>query len=100
MLFLTIKFEIEKTMKLRNPLCVNKTHAATIASRETLDEAVITATEDMAELFRTHSSLPVYETAMLMSAAGNARICQVVDPLKTVRFEMPRRILESYGIRF
>ena len=35
---------------------------------------------------------------MLMSAVGSAQICQMVDPLRTVRFEMPKSVYEpTYG---
>jgi amidase len=31
------------------------------------------------------------EIAMLMSLVGQLQFCQVVDPLKTVRFTMPKQ---------
>jgi amidase len=33
---------------------------------------------------------------MLMSLAGQLKFCQIVDPLKTVRFEFPKAILAEY----
>jgi amidase len=36
---------------------------------------------------------------MLMSLAGQLKFCQVVDPLKTVRFEFPKSILTAYGFQ-
>jgi amidase len=32
-----------------------------------------------------------------MSLAGQLRFCQIVDPLKTVRFEFPKQILRQRG---
>jgi amidase len=32
-----------------------------------------------------------------MSLVGQLRFCQVVDPLKTVRFEFPKGVLKEYG---
>jgi len=32
-----------------------------------------------------------------MSLGGELRFCQVVDPLKTVRFEFPKSLLAQYG---
>jgi amidase len=32
-----------------------------------------------------------------MSIAGQLKFCQVVDPMKTVRFEFPKSILSAYG---
>ncbi len=39
--------------------------------------------------------IPENHAAMLMSMAGNLCFCQVVDPLKTVRFEFPKSVLPS-----
>jgi len=44
------------------------------------------------------SGLSIADATMLMSAAGDAEICQIVDPLLTARFVIPRYILEAYGI--
>jgi len=34
---------------------------------------------------------------MIMSIAGELKFCQVVDPMKTVRFEFPKSVLSAYG---
>jgi amidase len=39
----------------------------------------------------------VNEAGMIMSLAGDLKFCQVVDPLKTVRFEFPKSVLGAYG---
>jgi amidase len=39
------------------------------------------------------------EAGMLLSLMGNLHICQIVDPLMTVRMEFPLWILEAYGYR-
>jgi hypothetical protein len=33
-----------------------------------------------------------------MSLVGELRICQVVDPLKTMKFLMPKRVLKQLGM--
>ena len=43
------------------------------------------------------AGLSLNDAGMLMSAAGSLRICQVVDPAKTVRFEFPKRVLAQFG---
>lgn len=35
------------------------------------------------------------QLTMLFSLVGDVRICQVVDPEKTVRFEMPKHVVEQ-----
>ena len=37
------------------------------------------------------------DAAMLLSVNGDLRICQVVDPLKTARMELPLSILDKCG---
>jgi len=36
---------------------------------------------------------------MLLSLVGQAQICQVVDPLKTARFVVPKWVLERYDFK-
>lgn len=51
----------------------------------------------MHELLVRETTLDRDEAMMLMSLCGNARICQVVDPLKTARFCMPLATLEKFA---
>jgi amidase len=44
------------------------------------------------------NGLPKDEAIALMSAAGDLEICQVVDPLKTARFKMPKSILKALDV--
>ncbi|WP_027365150.1 acetamidase/formamidase family protein [Desulfotruncus alcoholivorax] len=93
-----ITVTLAKGWQLNNPLVVTGDVVATIASAHTLDEAVDTATREMAMLLQQKTGLTLNEAGMLMSACGNAEICQVVDPLKTARFSMPRNIVEKLGL--
>ena len=71
---------------------------ATIASAQTLDEAAKMATDAMADLLHGRLGIALPDAVMLMSAVGNVQVCQMVDPLRTVRFEMPKSAYEStYG---
>ena len=52
----------------------------------------------MADLLHDRLDIALADAVMLMSAVGNLQICQVVDPLRTVRFEMPKTAYEhTYG---
>lgn len=93
-----VQLEVMKGLTLRNPLLENKDWISTIASAPTLDEAVQQATEDMGSLLTERTGRPLAEMAMLMSAVGRAQICQVVDPLKTARFLMPKWVVQRLGI--
>jgi amidase len=65
----------------------------TIGHGPTLDAAAATALEDMLELLRHKTGRSVEEISMLISAVGDLRVCQIVDPQKTARVEMPRSVL-------
>ena len=70
---------------------------ATIYSAPTLDEAADGATHRMAQFLTDFAKIPLNDAGMLMSLAGQLKFCQVVDPLKTVRFEFPKAVLAEYG---
>lgn len=93
----TVRLEALPALSLKNPVLENDEVFETIASAETLDDAVTAAVGDMADLLVARLPLSLEEVVMLMSATGNAQICQVVDPLKTARFLMPKWVLAAYG---
>lgn len=70
---------------------------AMIYSAPTLDEAASQATRRMAQFLTEIAVIPLNDAGMLMSLVGDLRICQIVDPLKTVRFEFPKAVLAAYG---
>jgi len=41
-----------------------------------------------------------HDAGMLLSIAGSLRVCQVVDPEKTFRMELPRSSTKVYGYQF
>ncbi len=53
----------------------------------------------MAQFLTNFAGIPLNDAGMLMSLAGQLKFCQVVDPLKTVRFEFPKSILAEYGFQ-
>ncbi|MGN0373786.1 MAG: acetamidase/formamidase family protein, partial [Enterocloster sp.] len=71
----------------------------TIQSAETLDEAAQLAACRMQQLVAKASGLDDVNSGMLMSLTGNLIICQIVNPLKTVRCEFPKDILERCGAK-
>jgi amidase len=91
-----VTLEVIKGLKITNPILENEEYISTIASAPLLDDAVKQSTLDMSKLLLNKLTMPLHELAMLMSAAGQTQICQVVDPLKTARFVMPKWILDKY----
>ncbi len=82
---------------LPTPLVANGRVAAVIVAAKTTDAAASAATHRMAQFLTRFACIPLNNAAMLMSLVGELKFCQVVDPLKTVRFEFPMETLREYG---
>jgi len=95
--WVTVQLEVLKGRFLPLPLVENDHLVATIHSHEDLDLAAQGSIEGMARLLTERVGLPLHEAGMLMSALGQLRVCQVVDPLKTCRMEFPKWALERHG---
>lgn len=39
------------------------------------------------------------KVVMLLSLAGDVQVCQMVDPEKTIRFMVPKYVLDSLGFK-
>ena len=91
----TVRVSVLKNRKQQNPMLENETHLYTVASDMDLLKAVKAATEDMHQWVMAETGLSFNEAGMLLSAAGSAEICQVVDPLLTARFGLSKDILKS-----
>lgn len=91
-----VEFQVIKKLKINNPIVENHKYFCTVASDTTLDSAAAIAVSDMAELVSVRTTLTLDEISLLFSIAGNTEICQIVDPLKTARFLMPKEILHKY----
>ncbi len=77
------------------PLVENRRVVAPMYSARTLEaceRGVLGAAWD----FLVGSGIPEDEVGFLMSLVGNLVVNQVVDPLKTMRFEFPRAVLARY----
>lgn len=84
---------------LPTPFVETPTLLATIYSAPTVDEAANGAVHRMAQFLTAFAGLELNDAGMLMSLVGELKFCQVVDPLKTVRFEFPKYVLEQYGYK-
>ena len=60
-----------------------------IASAETLDEAASQAVEEMRRIVVEQLSVDADTARLLVGVLGNVRVSQIVNPLKTVRVDMP-----------
>ena len=46
------------------------------------------------------TELDATDALMLLSLRGDLAISQIVDPLQTARMELPRELLDAYGVEF
>ena len=74
--------------------------AMTICSAKTADEAADNATLAMHVFLAKEVGMNEHDAGMLLSIAGNLRVCQIVDPEKTFRMELPRSVTKAYGYTF
>jgi len=70
---------------------------AAVASAGSLDQAGSDATHNMADFLTRFAQLSINDAGLLMSLVGSLKVCQVVDPQKTARFEFPKWVLKEYG---
>ena len=93
----TVRMDVRRDLDLVNPLVETAEVVATVASAVTLDEAADLATRDMADLLCARLGLSIGDATMMMSAAGELQVSQVVDPLKTARFVLAKDIVAGFG---
>lgn len=87
--FVTVTIDVIRNKKLPLPMIFNESHVMTLSSHEDLDMAADMAVANMVEYLTNHKGFSPEDAVMLISLAGNLRICQVVDPKKTARVEFP-----------
>ncbi len=95
----TVKVDVIKNFSAPLPMLQTEDALICIASAETIDAAAQAATEHMADFLCQHLGFDIHEAGMLLSAACNLRICQMVDPLLTARMELPMWVAEAYQFK-
>ncbi|RWZ51358.1 acetamidase [Halobacillus fulvus] len=91
--------DVIKGSSISYPFLKNEDGLAVLVSKEKLDDAIDTAVELMIDYLLPKTDLSVSEMTMLMSAAGEVQVSQVVDPLKTARFFVPQHVLDAYDVK-
>jgi len=94
-----VQVHVLKNVDLPTPMVVNDTHMMTIQSEPTLDEASVTASRAMRDFLVKSCGLDPIGACMLLSLVGDLIVCQIVDPLMTVRMEVPLDVLATYGVK-
>lgn len=95
-----VRVSVVKGQPLPLPFLTTREHAMAIHSAQGLDAAAKGATLRMRAFLAEQVKLPAHEAGMLLSLAGDLRICQAVDPQKTCRMELPLALISRYGYTF
>ena len=95
--YATVTLTALPELSVPNPLIENDTHFGIIVSAESLDEAAEIAVQQMVDLLASRTNEPEADLVMLLSLVADVRVCQMVDPEKTVRFMVPKYVLDAIG---
>ncbi len=95
--YATVTLAALPELSVPNPLIENETHFGIIVSAESLDKAAELAVQQMGDLLASHTNESEADLVMLLSLVADVRVCQMVDPEKTVRFMVPKYVLDAIG---
>lgn len=82
---------------LPTPAVETATELHVLASAVSLDECERLVLDKTHRFLTQAVGLKPNDAARLMSLAGQLQVCQVVDPLKTMRFALPKSLLADCG---
>ena len=95
--YATVTLTALPELSVPNPLIENDTHVGIIVSAESLDKAAELAVQQMVDLLASRTNESEADLVMLLSLVADVRVCQMVDPEKTVRFMVPKYVLDAIG---
>lgn len=90
---------LKDELKVPAPFLIRDGKVMTVQSAKTLDEASVKAANAMMDFVTRATKLEPWKSGMLMSLLSNMAVCQIVDPMMTIRVEFPLEILEHYGVQ-
>lgn len=89
----TIKINVLKDIPLTHPILENEENYFLINSAPTLEEAIQINIEKVVEFIKENNGLSWNQSYMLAGIATDLKISQIVNPLKTVRTRISKRII-------
>ena len=95
--YATVTLTALPELALDTPLIETADEFGVIFSAPSLDEAADGAVHRMVDLVAARTGQDPADLVMLFSLCGDVRVSQMVDPNKTVRFMVPKRVLDAYG---
>ena len=94
---IAVRLDVRSDLQIEEPVLETRDLVVTIASAKTLDAAAEAATRHMAALLTQRLGITLEVAAMLMSAGGDVQVSQIVDPLRTARFALPKSVIGGLG---
>lgn len=88
----TVKVEVIKEISIEEPRLEDDKYIYTISSNEDVEKAIYNATKTMNSIIMKNLGYTFNEAGMLLSACGDVKICQVVDPERTVTMAFPKTV--------
>ena len=89
------RLSVIKGIHIETPMLENEELCGVIFSHEEIEKAIFHAVRIMNERVQENLGLSFNEAGMLLSAVGNLRFCQVVDPERTVMMCVPKKIMKG-----
>ena len=96
----TVTLTAMPELKLNHPVMENEDRFGVIVSAPTLDEAADIAVHELLDIVTARCDISEADLVMLFSLAADVQVCQMVDPLRTVRFMMRKDVLDQIGFKF
>lgn len=96
----TVKVDVIKDKTITDPVVEDDSAFYTIASGPSLSAAAKKASDNMFEFLKERLDLSANEIVMLMSAICDLQVSQVVDPEKTARMRVGKKVLSEYDLKF
>lgn len=93
--YATLKLDVVSNMKVTFPMIENDEQWMTVAYGETLDEAAEKASKQMFCFLMEYCGLNKVDAGMLIDMLGDLIVCQIVNPMKTCRMEIPKWAIEK-----
>ncbi|NLC97315.1 MAG: acetamidase, partial [Erysipelotrichaceae bacterium] len=91
----TVKISVLKDVTIKTPMLENEAIVGVIYSSKDIEKAIFHAVNITNEIVSKKLNLSYDESGMLLSAVGDLKICQVVDPERTVMMCVPKKILSN-----
>ena len=90
-----VRLSVIKGIHIETPMLENEEICGVIYSHEEIEKAIFHAVRIMNERVQENLVLSFNEAGMLLSAVGDLRFCQVVDPERTVMMCVPKKVMKS-----